>query len=158
MWIYGLILLGLIPIATLAGGVQELPPLLNEEILGLAKIGLAKSIKIVGEVEFPKGTKITPTAPSHLTLYEKMESHWNKVGEQSLAAISPPQKIKFEQKFLLRSATSELTYDVVVYYCSEKIGTCSLHSYRGELVRSPSAHDHIDFKVKLPPLGGIGKK
>jgi hypothetical protein len=140
-----------------AASETSLPALLNATALPAIFIDENTKVRIRGEISFPAGTKLTPTGPSRLSLYEKIHSTFVSLPNRSLrGAPKAGGGLRFDEGFTLSDPKAELVYDLVIYYCSNgEGGACSLHSYRGVVSRTPGRRlgKSIDLKINLPPIG-----
>jgi hypothetical protein len=149
-------LIGISSLSFAAVADQGLPSLINSSLIAEGKVGTGHTIKLMGNILFPPEHKFTPAGPSRLTVFEMRKSEWVKIDERSLShAVVNANGMPFDESFMPKEPTSDLTYDAVIYYCTTNSGgACSLHSFRGTIERKSERGlgNTLAVKLILPPI------
>ena len=115
------------------------------EKIKLQTVAATNVIQLRGHIILPPGKKLNKQAPSKITLFEKVGTSWEQVGEIKLTdCFTTNEKLDVSREIKLKSASSRLKVTASLYHCDRVTSQyCAIDDFEGEVGRNPTKSSNV---------------
>ncbi|MCK6599056.1 MAG: hypothetical protein L6Q37_11885 [Bdellovibrionaceae bacterium] len=123
--------------------------------LKLKSLFASKSFLVEGNILLPQGQKLNKTAPSNITVLEKIDGQWKEVTKIELTKVfTVSEEFPYSFPVHTQSNDSPIKITASLYHCDKvKNNYCVIDDFEGEVKRSDKFSQKslsIDLKGSSP--------